>query len=961
MASDLAAFIRYLGHSHIAIKSIVTGKPGAQEGHFQAITINKAEEFIALRNGKRQLWINLQKLKPDVGRYIAFSDIESYKNVYIDLDCKKPDGLKDYAATEEERATALLQLPILQTWLESHSLRCGLALHTGNGAGMVLPIPETKAEPVFIAKLATFLKLVQADIPCTDPAMFDPPRVIGIPGTINAKLETDDRKNQAREIVGDIPARVEDQALLSLIQSLEPDPVALKEWSKKYSEPQAQPETDKGTLDAEDIIDRLTGLFEYEPELKALLDGNVERFKGDRSAAEYGVCGRLVKFGFTDSEIDLIMCKVSKIGKWQEEGPHYRFEQTLRKLREAEEELTGSHRICGPHENVSIKRADADRFEADHPGCKIFNCDDDPLKPGMSQEEFDNFKLPSGPKFSINLPADHFITRFIGYGTAISDAYKVYWFMSAIFMLGVIADKKLMFKTRMAIFYMNIWIYILGDSSLARKTTAIQKAYDMLKAVMGDRFVNACVPNTFSPEAFTEHMSDYQHAPWIRDEAAGVLSIMQKDYMRGFKDDLMQLFDCHPITRMLRTKKSGEKSRFNVDDPYLNLFFASTGAALGYNLDLIDKETGFLARFVFAYPQDEKENYMPLDKGAAIHSELEEICISQLSTINALIAAIPGCIDMCHSEDARLYYNKWQETREKEAAALKDGYSSQIFSRLNPTVMKLAMAFEMGSTDFDPTSPIREEYFREACRLVDTYFMPTTRAVYDLIGTANKENQIEKIVLYLTRHGGKATRKEIMRDVKIKSKEMTEYLLTMQECEMIEIKNVWKPETKRNTSYVFLKTHKVANVGKVVEVGKVEKVEEQINEETLKEKITVPTSSTFSTLATHPTHQDVECKDVSNSSNSAAVVVGGRDADIPASAKPQNEADRIREGHQKHVAELKKKADPDAPTNIRFVLDYKTDLPGKPYEIVKAGTLATVSSWRAEQYIKKGVAEAVMA
>jgi hypothetical protein len=471
----------------------------------------------------------------------------------------------------------------------------------------------------------------------------------------------------------------------------------------------------------------------------------------------------------------------------------------------------------------------------------------------ISQEEFDNFKLPEGPKFSINLPADHFITRFMGYGTAISDAYRVYWFMSALFILSVIADKKIKFVTKMDTFYANLWVYILGDSSLARKSTAVKKANAMLLAVLGAKFANACVPNTFSPEAFIEHMSNYQHAPWIRDEAAGVLSIMQKDYMRGFKDDLMQLFDCSPITRMLRTsREKGKQTRFNVDDPYLNLYFASTGAALGFNLNLIDKETGFLVRFVFAYPQGEKEGeYMPLDQGEAYHSELEEICISQLSTLAAQIDVIPSCIGMTHSPVARLYYNTWQELRDKEAARLKDGYSSQIFSRLNPTVIKFAMLFEMGSTDFDPTRPIREEYFVEACRLVDEYFMPTARAVYDIIGTANKDNQIEKIVLYLSRHGGKATRKEIMRDVKIKSKEVTEYLLTMEECEMIETKSVYNEVTKRNTSYVFLNAQRVENVGKVVKVDRVEKVDNEII--TVKEPITVPTISTFSTLATLPT------------------------------------------------------------------------------------------------------------
>lgn len=676
-----------------------------------------------------------------------------------------------------------------------------------------------------------------------------------------------------------------------------------------------------------EAAERLQELFDADPAFKNELFTPAPT--GKRSTIECYLCSRLWEAAFDRLEIWSIMDS-SPQTKWQERDRSYRWstiEAGIAKAEATQREKKEGLNEAGTSQEVTAK---------------------EPTVKGMSQDEFEKFKLPTGPKFSINLPADHFITRFMGYGAAISDAYLVYWFMAALFILGVVADKKLMFKTRMATFYLNVWIYILGDSSLARKTTAVQKAYAMLEAVLGLKFANACIPNTFSHEAFIEHMSNYPHAPWVRDEAAGVLSIMQKDYMRGFKDDLMQLFDCTKITRMLRTKKSGEKSRFNVDDPYLNLFFASTGAALGYNLDLIDKETGFLARFAFAYPQDEKENYMPLDKGAAIHSELEEICISQLSTIAAQIDAIPSCIDMTHSPNARSYYNAWQETRDKEAAALKDGYSSQIFSRLNPFVMKMAMAFEVGSIDFDPTRPIREEYFREACRLVDTYFMPTTRAVYDLIGTANKDNQIEKIVLYLSRHGGKATRKEIMRDVKIKSREITEYLLTMEECEMIETKNVYNEVTRRNTAYVFLKDQRVANVGKVVEVGKVEKVEDKIIEkETVKEKITVPTSSTFSTLATSPTfHED---KTVSEDVDGDGCSMGPhprRAEPTPATKKRPQEPDKVR---------------------ILAVDGYRTQipLPDNPSKFVdhlySFGEIIEVQHWKACDLVKRGIAEAVKA
>lgn len=44
--------------------------------------------------------------------------------------------------------------------------------------------------------------------------------------------------------------------------------------------------------------------------------------------------------------------------------------------------------------------------------------------------------------FECNLPKDHFIQRFMAYGTDISDAYIEYWFAAGLFALAVIADKK---------------------------------------------------------------------------------------------------------------------------------------------------------------------------------------------------------------------------------------------------------------------------------------------------------------------------------------------------------------------------------------------------------------------------------------------------------------------------------------------------------------------------------------
>lgn len=335
------AIVRYLGHSNnIAIKSKKIGEDGQQEGHFTAVAIDKAEDFIALRNGKRQLWINLQQLKADInGKYISYKDIESYKNIYIDLDCEKPEGFKDYAATEEERSKALSLLPVLKEWLQSHGLRCGLDIHSGNGCGMILPILEIKAEPVFIARFATFLKMVKSEIPSADSAMFDPPRVIGIPRTLNAKLETADRKNQMREVVGPIPERVEDQGLLDFINSLEPDPVALATYQAKYnndadSEPESQKEEigkDKEPL-SEDAKSRLQELFLEDPGFKArLFEPDVK----DRSRQEHYLCARLWEGGFSEVEIYQVM-EFSPQTKWLERTDSYKRSTIQKAIKKSE-------------------------------------------------------------------------------------------------------------------------------------------------------------------------------------------------------------------------------------------------------------------------------------------------------------------------------------------------------------------------------------------------------------------------------------------------------------------------------------------------------------------------------------------------------------------------------------------------------------------------------------------------
>lgn len=396
----------------------------------------------------------------------------------------------------------------------------------------------------------------------------------------------------------------------------------------------------------------------------------------------------------------------------------------------------------------------------------------------VTEEELASRKIDNGPKFELNLPRDHYLTRYIAYGRDISDAYPDYWLAGGLYQLAVIADKKIWVKLRQGHVYPNLYIFIAGRSSLSRKSTVVDITESLLNDHRPGTAISA-VPTEFSPEAFIEHLDECPHAPWVRDEAAGVLSTMKRDYMRGFKDSLMQLYDCRPIHRKLRTnRRKNSKTEFVVDDPYLNVLWATTDSSLAANTEINDTLSGFMARFIYHFPRRPKERWLPLEEGAAMNSELEHVVRGQLATMANKVAGMVRR-QLKFSKEASKYWTQWQKQRASEIEKRDDANEMQIHSRLVPLVAKLAMLFELGSSDFDQDRPIRLEYVVEACRLVDEYYQPMSMAVYDMVGRDLEKNIIDRIIAFLKRHGGISTKREISRHVKIKAKELQEYLDTM--------------------------------------------------------------------------------------------------------------------------------------------------------------------------------------
>lgn len=469
------------------------------------------------------------------------------------------------------------------------------------------------------------------------------------------------------------------------------------------------------------------------------------------------------------SEADLVFCNILAFWTGRDEAQMDRLFRASGRMRPKWDEKRGRQ----TYGEMTISKAISDTTEVYTP---TENGTDDARQ--ISEEELAAMKMDNGPSFELNLPRDHYLTHFIAYGEDVSDAYPDYWFAGGLYQLAVIADKKMWVKLRQGPIYPNLYIFIAGRSSLSRKSTVVDISESLLNDHRPGTAINA-VPTEFSPEAFIEHLDECPHAPWVRDEAAGVLSTMRRDYMRGFKDSLMQLYDCRPIHRKLRTnRRSKSKTDFVVDDPYLNVLWATTDSSLAANTEINDTLSGFMARFIYHFPRRPKERWLPLEEGEAMNSELEFVVNGQLATMANKVAEMVRR-QLKFSKESSQYWTQWQKQRAGEIEKRDDANEMQIHSRLVPLVAKLSMLFELGSSDFDPDRPIRPEYVAEACRLVDEYYQPMAMAVYDMVGRDLEKNVIDRIIAFLKRHGGVSTKRELSRHVKIKAKELQEYLDTM--------------------------------------------------------------------------------------------------------------------------------------------------------------------------------------
>ena len=400
---------------------------------------------------------------------------------------------------------------------------------------------------------------------------------------------------------------------------------------------------------------------------------------------------------------------------------------------------------------------------------------------------------------AVNLADDNFVKMYMKYVEMRTSGYPDYAFAGSLAILSAIADRQCFMQFSYGTIYSNMWMQLIGTSSISKKSKNVDYVEETMKSVMED---NVNMPTQFSPEGLVEFLSDFPRCSWLVDESSIFLKQMSKKYMADTEELLSRLYDCKGLSRKLRSKKS-ERSEFVIKDPYLTVLMATTPEMFANHVDMLNVTSGWLVRFLFFYPQYPLQ-FRPSTKFNPFEVKARKEVELRISDIRSFI--FDRQISFVFNESAVEYFNAWEEKHmNKVSEESSDIVMTSFGTRMVIYAAKLAILFTIGESKFvtikSPTVEIDLATVKEATRLVEEYFMPMARRVFELVESAGESNTQQRILNVLkARTNGECDRGTLLRKTRMGRKELDDAIAALFESEEIEIRDA-STSTKPKTLY----------------------------------------------------------------------------------------------------------------------------------------------------------------
>lgn len=381
-----------------------------------------------------------------------------------------------------------------------------------------------------------------------------------------------------------------------------------------------------------------------------------------------------------------------------------------------------------------------------------------------------------------------FVDDYRAWGEVATDACPQYHDLCGFMLLSSLLSGNLKIETSYTSLRPNLWGMILGDSTLTRKTTAMNMAMEFISNIDRDIIVATAEGSGEGLLTGLQTRSG-KTSVFKKDEVTGMFeSMKKKDYLSGMQEILTELYDVPPLFQ-----KRLRKETFSITNP---IFIFFVGGIKDKMFTIIDESmvlSGFLPRFLVVTGEAKIESLRrtgPATPESHIHKQEVFTKISDLYKLYNVSSDVeflgqPATLPVEH--EGILSPEAWElygeiEFRMVQAASISTHSTIMLptFERLSRSMLKMALL--VAASRQPPQGvliPIGVDDIRKAASYIQLWGNYTIEMLENL-GRGTTMRLIEK-VLDQIKHFPGINRGDVMRTNNLTRRDMTEIQDTLED------------------------------------------------------------------------------------------------------------------------------------------------------------------------------------
>ncbi len=378
------------------------------------------------------------------------------------------------------------------------------------------------------------------------------------------------------------------------------------------------------------------------------------------------------------------------------------------------------------------------------------------------------------------------IDDYMDWAISVGDASPAYHVASCFMLLSAFISSSVRLPTSHTLVVPNLWFMILADTTLTRKTTAMNMAMKILVEV--DSSILAATDG--SVEGLLRSVSQRPRKPslFLRDEFSGLLeSMKKKDYMAGMLETFTKLYDGN------YQKKELSKTTVELHDPILLMFVGGIKSRIFELLTYEHVNSGFMPRFCIITAESDPSRMRPLGPPTKGTREAEEALTEHFRTIYNFYNRELGPDDlMAPTWEVELTPDAWRRYNEFEATMTDIGMESASKELMTPMMVRLCTsglkaAVLLAATRLERKIVLTEQDLIRAFSYVETWKSHAINTVANSGKTA-KEKVLERVYQTILESGDDGIlRSKLMQIYRLDAKESNNIFDTLSQRGLIRV------------------------------------------------------------------------------------------------------------------------------------------------------------------------------